>query len=75
VHKQRPKLSFNNKQKTLKDNYGTTKAIRKRSEKGCEVDQGRPHRRQETTKVAQGILLGWFFFLKKLLEPNFFLNL
>jgi hypothetical protein len=75
VHKQRPKLSFNNKQKTLKDNYGTTKAIRKRSEKGCEVDQGRPHRRQETTKVAQGILLGWFFLVKTIRTELFFLNL
>jgi hypothetical protein len=39
---------------------GTTKAVRKRSQEGGEVDQGCTHRGQEAQEVAQGVVLGQF---------------
>jgi hypothetical protein len=54
----KPSKTSHSTEKSNESSNGTTKTIRKRSQKGCQIDKGRPHWRQKAKEISQGVILG-----------------
>jgi hypothetical protein len=54
----KPSKTSHSTEKSNESSNGTTKTIRQRSQKGCQIDKGRPHWRQKAKEISQGVILG-----------------